>query len=515
MLLGVTMKRYLDRDCVGQFVVGGLPYSGVLTFSSVGVSLVIYVDGFSPSSLFDHSRISNISGTLFDLTRVTLLRNIFASRSFHTKSADDGTTSRRREHLTFVIGYVLFTDLSLDGDQHIFNALDFHLPDFNSLFCFDSFDHLIHTTKDLAKELIANDHDYFGKDPLNRSLNNHVFGSRPEIFIYTGAHVLCEFKLHFGTLKIKNNPHWTLPSNSGFVFNNTVSCHFEFIESLSLWEAVEQTESLKRLLELILGRKQTLTAFQLEVKKENGSTSVFEAYRHMVKQVVPTNNAVNESDRLIYIEIEKDEFVNVINDWLSRQEEWKYPRNDFFSLLGKLEYTSDTLIKLANMFDLIPNSAYQNEPVVLSDDILKAKNDCRAIFKALPPSSERDSILGALGRLGSKSLKNKIMDRYKVLERANFVDLDRIDIVISQAVDCRNFFVHGTSYRFDYLKDFSHVCFFIDTLSFIYAASEMVQSGWTSSNWQPIEFNTHPFSMYIMDYEWELDSLDRTLLSAR
>lgn len=239
------MKKYLGRDCVGQFLIDGLAYSGVLTFSDAGVSLVIYVDGFSPGSLLDHSRSLTISGTLFDLTKVTLLRNIFAGRSFHTKSDSDGRNYLRREQLTFVIGYVLFTGESIDGDQRVFSALDFHLPNFNDLFCFESFDHLVHTTEDLAKSLIANDRDYFGARPSNRSLDNHVFGSRPEIFIYTGAHVLYEFKLHFGTLRIKNNPNWTFPSNNGFVLNNAISCHFEFVETLSLWEAVEQIESLK------------------------------------------------------------------------------------------------------------------------------------------------------------------------------------------------------------------------------------------------------------------------------
>ena len=67
------------------------------------------------------------------------------------------------------------------------------------------------------------------------------------------------------------------------------------------------------------------------------------------------------------------------------------------------QYDVRRLVSSANMFDILPASAVPND-VELSDELQKAKAEARRIFKDLPRSAERDSVLGALGRLGKASL---------------------------------------------------------------------------------------------------------------
>lgn len=203
-----------------------------------------------------------------------------------------------------------------------------------------------------------------------------------------------------------------------------------------------------------------------------------------------------------------------MNNWILRQKEWKFARSEFFEVFTKKYYSSDLLIKVANLFDIIPDSAYEQSEKI-SDELLQAKDKCKDILKDLPISSDKDSILGALGRIGKKNLRGKIRDRYSIIENSGLATLDEIDTVIGNAVNCRNFFVYGSPGKFDYMENFSQIPFFINTLSFIYGASELIELGWSFKNWEPDELNFHPFSSYLISYSSNLDELKDVLSLAK
>ncbi|MCH8913448.1 MAG: hypothetical protein IIA33_07755 [Planctomycetes bacterium] len=56
------------------------------------------------------------------------------------------------------------------------------------------------------------------------------------------------------------------------------------------------------------------------------------------------------------------------------------------------------------MVDILPSSAIPPD-VMLSAELDSAREQARTMFRTLPPSDERNSVLGALGRLGKNSLK--------------------------------------------------------------------------------------------------------------
>jgi hypothetical protein len=101
----------------------------------------------------------------------------------------------------------------------------------------------------------------------------------------------------------------------------------------------------------------------------------------------------------------------MLEHWLIRDQDWRAARGRFFKSSSKgRAYGHDRLIAAANVFDILPSSAVPPKTEI-SEELEAAKNRCRDIFKGLPDSPERSSVLGELGRVGKSRLKQKI--RYR------------------------------------------------------------------------------------------------------
>lgn len=506
------MDKYLNQQTVGQFIINNELYFGEINLNGSDSTLTIYLNVFVPeASRFEYP--TQVHGTLYDLTKVTLIDMSFLGVGGNNKQNSDGSYERS-QYLKFDLHYVVFGDTFIYEDTSYFHSIEFTLPDSNTLFNFNSFTSIIHSSKTKALKLIEEDiKESQLKYGFSKDHEKYEFGDRPEIYIYTGEHILKEFQVPYGSFKLRNHINSTLPSNRGFIIDNTIVCLIEFKESNKFWEILKTANPIIQLSELIMGRKQIVNTYKLEVKNDNSVLETYDVYQTKIEKR-NLNNPVHPLDRLIHVETEANEFENLLNNWLLRQEEWKFARNEFFSVFRKRLYNSDTLIKVANLYDIIPDNAYQKSELV-SEEVLEAKRLCKEIFKNLPISLERNSILGALGRIGNKSLKHKIRDRYLIIENSGFTELTDINLVIGHAVDCRNFYVHGGIPKFDYSVNFNEVYFFIDTLLFIYGASEMIELGWKFTNWKPDILNAHPFSLYLNSYKNNLSNLEKVLTLER
>lgn len=504
------MDKYVSQSTVGQFTIDDVAYFGSLRIDdskTPKVLLTLYSDG--PAIPY-RTYPKQLSGILYDLTAVTLMDSIFIGSSFQTKGDFAGGHAFSGQ-LTFDIGHVLFSDSSVDASQPVFSFLDFSITNSNDLFYFKSFTEISHFNEQTIRELIQKDLDISdGRYGFSSDISRYSFGGSPLVLAYTGANTLSELTIGDAKLVIKNNLNYKLPSNNGFKFENNISCYLEFENPKNYWEVVTEVASIKQLFELILGHKQSLSSYTLEVTKPNEDSNFFKAFRAVDHPKI-SNNPIHPATRLVHVESEEDEFSTLINNWVSSGEEWKFSRQYYFSIFTERKYNPDNLVKLSNMFDLIPDSAYVQEDI--ASEVIEAAEACRQIFKRLPQSLERNSILFALKRIRQKSLKHKIRDRYEVIRCSGFIELDDIELVINQSVDCRNFFVHGGNRKFDYFKEFDEFCFFIDTLIFIYGVSEMIQNGWTFNKWKPGALNNHPFSDYLRDYNENLQGLKETLAS--
>ena len=138
----------------------------------------------------------------------------------------------------------------------------------------------------------------------------------------------------------------------------------------------------------------------------------------------------------------------------------------------------------------------------------EAVTECRKQFRALPESFARQAVLSALGRVGTPSLRDKICHRADVVARADPQRFSELHLPCSQAVLCRNHFVHGSEGAFDYWKEYGAFAFLVDTLEFVFATSDLVELGWDYASWCGTGFlRTHGFGSYILDYDLNLRRL--------
>jgi hypothetical protein len=152
------------------------------------------------------------------------------------------------------------------------------------------------------------------------------------------------------------------------------------------------------------------------------------------------------------------------------------------------------------MFDILPDSAVPRN-VALSEELKSAKARCKRIWKGLPLSPERESLLNALGRIGKSTLKNKIRWRAKLLTHAVGERFPDLITVTDEAVNCRNYYVHGGERRFDYGKHLEVSNFFTDSLEFLFAASDLIEAGWDAEAWCKTPTSmSHPFGRYRIGY---------------
>lgn len=69
--------------------------------------------------------------------------------------------------------------------------------------------------------------------------------------------------------------------------------------------------------------------------------------------------------------------------------------------------------------------------------------------------------------------------------------------MIDEAVDCRNYFVHGSKAKMDYSDEFDQVIFFTEALEFIFAASDFIECGWNIDEWSKQNSTvSHPFDRF-------------------
>jgi len=161
------------------------------------------------------------------------------------------------------------------------------------------------------------------------------------------------------------------------------------------------------------------------------------------------------------------------------------------------------------MFDLLPRSAVGGS-VVLPQDVLHARVESRKLFKALPQSSLRESALRDLARLGSPGLKTRVVQRARIVSDAVPDRFPQLDAVVTEAVNCRNLFVHGTSAGFDYNGDFEPAIFLTQALEFVFAASELVEAGWDIAGfYRSSSDGVHPFAQFGVLYHFNLYELSR------
>ena len=491
-IIGIMINKLKDSKHAGTFTLSSdRDIYGELTLAGPNTSLYIQdKEDFDANSILDQC----VKGVLHDLTKVTLIQCITTSGT--------GVISRKNERN---YNANIFPHFVVYGNNHIIptekNITEVHfvVDDANILFYdFDAFGSLINARPFIEEIAHAN--------RLKRTI---ITGENPEIVYFTGKNEIFTANTILGEVSASHNPRCNMDSPNGVFIENTISVAITFKETVNFYNVISDISTLLAYLEILVGRPQNLLSMDLLIEHGEEPPISFQVYWSMAPKRNPSHESQrpHPSDILLNAVQQPDTFSLVLTNWLDRHQTWRDARLRFSnSFANQQYYTVDRLIGSANMFDILPSSSAP-PTVQLSEELEHATKKCREIFKNLPQTPERNSILNALGRIGKSTLKNKIRYRSQFILNHLGDQFPELFKVIDAAVDCRNHYVHGSNLNIDYNRN-DMIPFLTETLEFIFAASDLIEAGWDIKEWNITKkAMSHPFSQYCVDYAENLRQL--------
>lgn len=442
-----------------------------------------------------------ITGVLHDLTRVSLIDCVTVPGTGSvTRGAEGYEVAKVFPH------FVVSGEAHLDPEQMNVVQVRFVVDDASTLFYdFDTFS-LALDAKPFIKEIVnAN------ANALSREIDT---GPDPKILYFTGKREIFAADTLMGRVRASHNPSHNFGGPNGVWLKNTIVLAITFSAPVIFREAISRMSALLRYLELLVGRPQNIVSLSLETDSSQPRPAFLEVYWSLPPKRSRSRGGgkPHPADVLLDAVRHPEKFSLVLKNWLDRGQDWRTARARFFNGFGEQNhYTIDRLIGAANMFDILPPSAVPPDNP-LPDDMERAREISRDAFAVLPKSPERDSVLSALGRIGRPALKRKIRHRARLITDIVAGYFPDLDLVTDEAVNCRNFYVHGSDASFDYNANFDRVNFFTDTLEFVFAASDLVQAGWDVASWCSTPTSmSHPFTQFLINYREHLRELKAML----
>ncbi|OUC15694.1 MAG: hypothetical protein B0A82_05345 [Alkalinema sp. CACIAM 70d] len=478
-----------------SFTKNEMEFQGELCLKEAATTLVLY-----SSSSFDWHTNVDIFGILYDRSKVSLINCVTMSSSSATRGNELYSFSTIFPH------FVIFGDQHISSSCQIIRELSFTVNDAAALFYdFDAFG-LVIDAKPYIEDIV---------EAIAKQQGRKIeIGEYPEIFYFTGKYEILSVDTALGKISVTHCPSYQLPSPKGIYVDNSITINIGFYSCQSIDEAITSVLDILKFLEVIAGRPQNISDLVFWPISTQDHPKPLKVYWCMQPQCEHDDNSdkLRPFDLPLQAAINLDEFSDVLERWMERHNEWRDARARFSTAFAyQNSYNIDRIVGAANMFDILPACACP-ESVTLLPDLAEARDNARKAFRALPLSPERDSILGALGRIGKATLKRKVRSRAKIITDVVNDRFPDLELVVDQAIDCRNYYVHGSNAKLDYSVHSAQVQFFTDTLEFIFAASDLVESGWDITAWiKRGSTMSHPFARYCFNYSQMLSDLKKIL----
>lgn len=444
---------------------------------------------------------SFIQGTMFDLTKVSLIDCVQVSSQTIRDS-----TGRRRAFADAFPHYVLHGDRHIDPEDEVISAVSFSLDDL---------------------EYLCYDFDAFGRSPnpelyistiveaaSKQAQRTIEVGPNPQIAYFTGKNKMFSIETNIGRLEANHLLNLNLGGPAGAWIKNKMGLTLEFTSGINFSTAISRMHIVLKYVGLLVGRPSNVLRVAIRLQSAPDQLQMLEVYWPLYpeRELDQDGEKPHPGDVLLSPIFHLGSFEMVTRNWFSRQTDWGVARLRFFdSFSQQFSYDIDRLIRSVNMFDILPDSAVPRT-VPISEELEVAKNDARKAFRALPHSVERGSILGALGRIGLANLKQKVRHRAEMVIKATGTRFPDLLTITDQAVNARNFFVHGSGGSFDYAEHQSVLWFFAETLEFVFGCSDLLEGGWDMETWLSKGTTmSHPFGRYRVNYNEGLASLKNAL----
>ena len=420
--------------------------SGILTLA--GDSTSLYVWSEDPINI---SPDWTITGILDDLTRVSLIGCSIRSQG---RVGKEGAV---RYKCFLHPKYVIF------GSRHFFDKdsdivqISFTLE--HGVALFDDTD---------AYGTIFNNSEIIDKvSAVDNPERKIPVGDWNWISYYTGKTNVFTSQTVIGEVSATHCPTFSvgISSNSGLIKGTYISIKFD--DPLTVSEAIYRMGRVLQFFDLVVGYSQKVTEIRVHTGFNHPSQTA-DLYSTSYAYHPPSQEEDGPSFHTILINPvrEAGSFSSVLCAWLKNDAKWRNARTRLSRVWGERVYDCDRIIAAANVFDLLPNDVYGANPT-LPQDLKDAIEKTRRIFRGLAESDERDDALGYLGRIGSWRLKKKIRHRAEKVTEKIGDSVPEIGVVIDEAVNLRNFCVHGTPPRVKN-QHFELLSFLTNSLEFIF-----------------------------------------------
>lgn len=494
---------YVPRDGVG---VGRLAIAGKNTALKLSTS--------NPSKSISAS-FRDQHGILNDGSRASLLECI------RTGYTDYGWGDEAQYETMFLPHYVLVGRSFISSDESRIQAVHYHFENgdclVNGLQTFG----IIYPDREEFLRILAAEHERHEKFSKDHQWEPRKFdpeiGERPILQYFSGVFEIAKCRSGIGTVSLTNCPSHGQGSPKGVSIDNQVTVSLEFATPTTVRQALTSLGILHSFFELCLGRRQRYLGIEAELVKEETELDdrvprrldVYWSYGN--SRVSGETSPTRFGDVLLDAGMRKAEFERVLSGWLDSAESMGGARGRIASAFHSGSYGVDRIVGAANAFDLLPDTHVPSR-MELDQLTEEAVKECRERFRALPESFARQSVLSALGRVGKPSLRDKIFRRAEIVIKADPGRFSELHLPCSQAVICRNHFVHGSEGGFNYWKEPKAHVFLADTLEFVFAASDLIELGWDYRSW--IDKGTslsHTFGAYVDSYDANLRMLKQLI----
>jgi hypothetical protein len=440
-----------------------------------------------------------ITGRLNDLSEVTLLDCVLLSSSTKHMGDDSITVDKWFPH------FVAIGNNRIDPHASSISDVMIAMDDATSIFYdFDAFGLLLCEPDKIA-------------DVINSSRTGRrvTMGCDPIVAYFSGKHEIFSVATKIGDISVHHAPSHGLGGPGGINISNRIVLRFTPVSSISFEAAVDALSRILAFFGVIAGRVQDAAHFSVKLKNSRPGDLLDVHWSRSLRRRQHDDEdeaTPHPADVLINTAESTSEMAAVVRAWFDIDDDRRDARQRFFSSFAKGRYYSvDRLVAAANTFDILPPSAFPARPE-LAAELRHARDASRGLFRALPSTYDRDSILSALGRMGTLQLKGKVHHRFSLLNKFIGNRFPDLAWTLDRAVDGRNHYVHGTESAVDFSKS-GIIEFLTDSLEFVFAASDLLDCGWDLKRYLSTGTTmSHRFGQYRVNYAAGLQNLRNAAL---
>jgi hypothetical protein len=432
---------------------------------------------------------STIKGSLYNLKKATLIDCICSGT---------GTSSSRHEtyyHAEVFPHFIAIGEHYLDPANKTIKSFTIEIDDAGALF----YEHGTFSARSATQEQLISIIEILNPNSTT------TIGEHPIIGYFSGKTEIFKESTSIGIITASHNPSYNFGSAKGAGINNHISLTTEIENLINFREMTERTLDLLAFLELIIGKPQKIRKLHIQ----NNSDENYEIHWSLLERPECEKDP-HPMDMVASPRYDKLEFSKILKTWLETNHDRRDSRNRIAENLREEHiFTINRLVSAANAFDILPESAAPKK-YDLDPEIAIARDECKKIFNKLKKCAERETILSALGRLGSSALKQKAKHRAGYITKNQEAEkiFPHLEIALEEAINTRNYFVHGSKPKLSTNDTFEQLAFLTNTLEFVHCMSDLAECGLNLDRWcKSSSTMRHMFFSYRNTYQENIKSL--------